>query len=326
MTAPRRSRHLIVVCSLLGLISTTNIGCGRSGAAPEYGGGEAPSPQPNFDSVVTAARARAESVAADSARRAAEARFISDSVRLALIDSVRRALVDSIEWVLEHRIPLTGRAQPPMVGAHLPAIDSAVTASDTSTAAETAVDVEVDRLTPGQVRYTGPDTMVVGSTVSVSVELFKRVPVAKPPPVPGKQIFTAETSIGDSAEVCLVSNPADFTISGPDGACSKQAVGTGVDNLWSWLVTPLKPGMRTLRIRVSALLASMPPHTVYDSSYTVVVRVAPRSLVSRAAGFLKTGWGLVVSIAGGLTVIGTAILTARRVKRRSQKPHHGKKR
>jgi hypothetical protein len=84
-------------------------------------------------------------------------------------------------------------------------------------------------------------------------------------------------------------------------------------------VTPSNPGTKTLQIKVTALLASMPGRTVFDTAYTVVVRVAPRSLNSRVGDFLKTGWGIVVSMAGGLAAIFGAILAFRKLKTRQKR-------
>jgi len=58
-----------------------------------------------------------------------------------------------------------------------------------------------------------------------------------------------------------------------------------------------------LHVRVEALLARLPGKAVFDSSYTVVVAVAPRTLGERAKSWLTTTKVILAAIAAILTSI-----------------------
>ena len=175
-----------------------------------------------------------------------------------------------------------------------------------------AVDVAQSRLSPGQVRYTGPDTMVVDSSVQVHVSLAKGTRFAPTAPTPGRQVVTAETKVGDSARVCLSANPAAFTITAPTGACSTQSVTSGTANHWSWTVTPLRAGTGLLQVQVTALFAGMPGKVEFDSTYSVVVRVAPRPLLTRVTDFLKSWEGILTSLAASAGAVAGILKLFRR--------------
>jgi len=163
------------------------------------------------------------------------------------------------------------------------------------------VERAIGGLSPGQVRYEGPDTMVVASAATVSVKVAREAQFAATPTPSHGQVVTAPTRVGDSAKVCLGADSADFRIS--MGLCATQPITSDTNNVWSWLVTPLRAGKRLLHVRVEALLARLPGKAVFDSSYTVVVAVAPRTLGERAKSWLTTTKVILAAIAAILTSI-----------------------
>src|SRR6266571_3173651 len=127
-----------------------------------------------------------------------------------------------------------------------------------------------------------------------------------------RQVVTAETKVGDSARVCLSANPAAFTITAPTGACSTQSVTSGTANHWSWTVTPLRAGTGLLQVQVTALFAGMPGKVEFDSTYSVVVRVAPRPLLTRVTDFLKSWEGILTSLAASAAAVAGILKLFRR--------------
>ena len=172
-----------------------------------------------------------------------------------------------------------------------------------------SVDTAVERLSSGQVRYEGPDTMVVESTVRVVVKLAKATQFSPAVSPPHEQVVTAATKIGDSASVCLDGSAEDFQITPPP--CRTQVVTSDTSNAWSWLVTPLRSGERPLEVRVEALLAGMPHKAVFDSTYVVTVTVAPRGFIDRAKDALAT-WQVI--LAGVAAVLGSAVAISKNVR------------
>jgi len=137
--------------------------------------------------------------------------------------------------------------------------------------------------------------MVVESPATVVVRLARGTTFVPTPRVQGRSIVTAETKMGDSARVCLHGDPAAFTIVPTN--CSTQSVTSDTANKWSWNVTPHQAGIRSLQVQVMALLARMPGKVEFDSTYSVVVRVAPRPLLTRVGDFLKSWQGILASLA-----------------------------
>ena len=171
------------------------------------------------------------------------------------------------------------------------------------------MDTAVAQLSPGQVRYEGPDTMVVGSTVRVLVKLARATQFSPAVPPPHEQVLTAPTKIGDSASVCLDGSARDFQIT--PSSCCTQVVTSDTSNVWPWLVTPLQAGQKVLQVRVEALLANMPHKAVFDSTYVVTVTVAPRSFIDRAKDALAT-WQVI--LAGVAAVLASAVAISKNLR------------
>lgn len=178
--------------------------------------------------------------------------------------------------------------------------------NDTS---QSPVDSALRQLSPGQVRYEGPDTMVVGTPANVLVKIAKAAQFSPAPGVPHQQVVTAPTRIGDSARVCLEADSGDFGIT--PSPCATQVVGSDTNNVWSWLVRPLRPGERLLNVRVSALLANMPGKAVLVSTHRIMVNVAPRSFAEKVKDWLSTWQGVVVTLA---TVLGGLVTTSEKAR------------
>ena len=176
-------------------------------------------------------------------------------------------------------------------------------------------DVAEGELSRGQVRYEGPDTMVVESPATIIVRLARGTTFVPTPPVPGRTVVTAETKMGDSARVCLHGDPAAFTIVPTN--CSTQSVTSNAANKWSWNVTPHQSGIRSLQVQVMALLARMPGKVEFDSTYSVVVLVAPRPLLTRVGDFLKSWQGILASLAAIVASIAAILKLFRKPKRPS---------
>jgi len=171
-----------------------------------------------------------------------------------------------------------------------------------------SVDTAVEQLSQGQVRYEGPDTMVVDSTVHV-VKLAKATQFRPAVPPPHEQVLTARTRIGDSANVCLDGSALDFQIRPP--SCRAQVVTSDTSNVWLWLVTPLRAGQKVLQVHVEALLANMGHKGVFDSTYAVTVNVAPRTYIERANDALAR-WKVI--LAGVAAVLASAIAISKNVR------------
>jgi len=172
-----------------------------------------------------------------------------------------------------------------------------------------SVDTAVAQLSSGQVRYEGPDTMVVDSTVPVVVKLARATQFSPAVPHPHEQVLTAPTKMGDSASVCLDGGAVDFQIRPP--LCRTQVVTSDTNNVWSWLVTPLRAGQKVLQVHVEALLANMPHKAVFDSTYFVTVTVAPRSFIDRVKEALATWQVILAAVAA---VLGSAVLISKNLR------------
>ena len=211
-------------------------------------------------------------------------------------DTSQKMMADTAKAAPDHRPPPTHAKPPPK---H---------AKDDH-GGPSSVDTAVEHLSPGQVRYEGPDTMVVGSTVSVVVKLATATQFSPAVPRPHEQVLTAPTKMGDSASVCLDGGAVDFQIRPP--LCSTQVVTSDTNNVWSWLVTPLRAGQKMLQLRVEALLANMPHKAVFDSTYVVTVTVAPRTFIDRAKDTLAT-WQVI--LAGVAAVLASAVAISKNLR------------
>jgi hypothetical protein len=187
---------------------------------------------------------------------------------------------------------------------------------------QSPVDIAVRQLSPGQVRYEGPDTMEVGTPANVLVKLARATQFSLTPGVPHQHVVTAPTKIGDSARVCLEADSSDFRLT--PNPCATQVVASDTNNVWSWLVRPLRPGERLLNVRVWALLANMPGKAVFDSTYSIVVTVAPRSLAEKVKDALLTWQGILAALGGVVAALALISEKARSLifgwMKRSDKP------
>jgi len=223
-------------------------------------------------------------------------KMTSDTSHMMMADTSQKMMADTAKAAPDHRPPPTHAKPPPK---H---------AKDDH-GGPSSVDTAVEHLSPGQVRYEGPDTMVVGSTVSVVVKLATATQFSPAVPRPHEQVLTAPTKMGDSASVCLDGGAVDFQIRPP--LCSTQVVTSDTNNVWSWLVTPLRAGQKMLQLRVEALLANMPHKAVFDSTYVVTVTVAPRTFIDRAKDALAT-WQVI--LAGVAAVLAAAVAISKNLR------------
>ena len=223
-------------------------------------------------------------------------KVVSDTSHMMMADTSHRTMAETTKAAPEHRPPPTHAKPPPKhaKGDH---------------GGPSSVDAAVERLSSGQVRYEGPDTMVVDSTVAVVVKLAKATQFSPAVPAPHEQVLTAPTKMGYSASVCLDGSAVDFQIR--PRVCRTQVVTSDTSNVWSWLVTPLRAGQKLLQVRVEALLANMPHKAVFDSTYVVTVTVAPRSFIDHAKDLLAT-WQVI--LAGIAALLGSAVAISKNLR------------
>ncbi len=223
--------------------------------------------------------------------------IMSDTSHMVTADTSHKMAPDTAKAALDHKPPPKHAKKPP--AKHLKGD------GDGPAAVETAV----EQLSPGQVRYEGPDTMVVDSTVRVVVKVAKATQFSPAVPNPHEHVVTAPTRVGDSASVCLDGGAVDFQIR--PSVCRTQVVTSDTNNAWSWLVTPLRAGRKVLQVHVEALLANMPHKAVFDSTYVVTVTVAPRSFIDRARDALAT-WQVILAAVAAL--LGSAVLISKNLR------------
>ena len=223
-------------------------------------------------------------------------KMTSDTSHMMMGDTSHKMAADTSKAAPDHRPPRKHAKPPPKhaKGDH---------------GGPSSVDTAVAQLSPGQVRYEGPDTMVVGSTASVVVKLARATQFSPAVPPLHEQVLTTHTKIGDSASVCLDGSASDFQISPP--LCRTQVVASDTSNIWSWLVTPLRAGQKMLQLRVEALLANMSHKAVFDSTYVVTVTVAPRTFIDRAKDALAT-WQVI--LAGVAAVLAAAVAISKNLR------------
>ena len=229
--------------------------------------------------------------------------MMSDTSHMMMADTSHKMGADTTKAAPDHKPPRK-HANPPRKHANPPRKHLKGDHGGPS-----AVETAVEQLSPGHVRYEGPDTMVVDSTVRVVVKVAKATQFSPAVPNPHEHVVTAPTRVGDSANVCLNSGAVDFQISPP--SCRTQVVTSDTNNAWSWLVTPLRAGQKVLQVHLQALLANMLHKAVFDSTYVVTVTVAPRSFIDRAKDALAT-WQVILAAVAAL--LGSAVLISKNLR------------
>ena len=68
-------------------------------------------------------------------------------------------------------------------------------------------------------------------------------------------------------------------------------------------VTPLHAGQGLLQVQVMALFAGLSGKVEFDSSYSVIVQVAPQSFLGWLTDFLKSWEGILTSIAASVGAV-----------------------
>jgi hypothetical protein len=146
------------------------------------------------------------------------------------------------------------------------------------TAPAPTVESQVKALSPADLSVRGIDSLRAHVSSQVVVRIAKPVTHAdsealKNLPATKEGVYHARATVGDSARVCLRGATAgDFEVQSNFGECSTQPITRDNPPEWSWLVTPLRDGKRTLVVSVEALLVAAPSRK-FQEFYPVAVQV-----------------------------------------------------
>jgi hypothetical protein len=176
-----------------------------------------------------------------------------------------------------------------------------------------SVEEQVSSLSPADLSVRGIDSLQTNVARQVVVRMTKPTTkadseaLANLPAMKGGA-YHAKASVGDSARVCLHGADAgDFSIHSSFGECSTQPVTLGDPPEWTWLVTPLKSGNRTLIVSVEALLVGAPSKK-FQQFFPVTVSVGSEGATPSSPSPLMIAL-VVLAIVGAITAI--VVLRAR---------------